>query len=200
MTVTRSNVTLAILAGGQGSRMGRPKAELTVSGQPILQYLMARLNWQGPTLLITAPDRRHPPGASLFTREIPDPIAGQGPLRGLITALTHCATQLLVLAGVDMPAISEAHCRWLIEQIESRPHVLGVLPSRIAEGTRQIEPFPSVYRTNAANVVAEHFESGNRSIYSLTHLPTFVVAETPSEWGTSVWTNVNTPQEFDAWL
>jgi molybdopterin-guanine dinucleotide biosynthesis protein A len=36
-------VTLAVLAGGAGSRMGKPKAELDVRGKPILEYLFVNL-------------------------------------------------------------------------------------------------------------------------------------------------------------
>ena len=37
-----TDVTLAILAGGAGSRMGMPKAELRIGGRPILEHLLDR--------------------------------------------------------------------------------------------------------------------------------------------------------------
>ena len=52
------DVTLAILAGGAGSRMGEPKANLSVRGRPILQYLFERFNWPGPTMLVTTLPRQ----------------------------------------------------------------------------------------------------------------------------------------------
>ncbi|MDB5911273.1 MAG: hypothetical protein JWP34_5390, partial [Massilia sp.] len=80
------DVTLAILAGGEGSRMGKAKGLLRVGpepGQPILGYLLNRLAWRGPTMLVTAPGRDHPPGWEQFDRELIDPEAGGGPLRGV---------------------------------------------------------------------------------------------------------------------
>src|SRR5438552_17571218 len=79
--------TRAILAGGEGSRMGKPKALLEINGRPILAYLLEQFAWPGPTLLVTAPGREKPPGHELFSREVVDPVAGEGPLRGILTAL-----------------------------------------------------------------------------------------------------------------
>ena len=42
-----SDVTLAILAGGAGSRMGMPKGQLILNGRPILEYLLDHLDWPG---------------------------------------------------------------------------------------------------------------------------------------------------------
>ena len=54
MTSSLSNVTLAILAGGEGSRMGKPKGHLEIAGKPILAYLLDQIGWPGPTMLVTA--------------------------------------------------------------------------------------------------------------------------------------------------
>src|SRR5688572_13975666 len=106
------HVTLAVLAGGAGSRMGRPKALLEVGGKPILEFLLDRLDWPGPTLLVTAPGRRRPPGAARFDREAVDEVADEGPLRGVYTALTHATTPALVVIAVDMPAVERADLEW----------------------------------------------------------------------------------------
>src|SRR5690242_5929498 len=119
--------TLAILAGGEGSRMGKPKALLHVRGQPILQYLLARFRWPGPTLLVTAPSRERPPACERFDREVVDPVPGQGPLRGVLTALDSIATETLVVATVDMPEVSPAQLQWLLEQLDQHPASLGVM-------------------------------------------------------------------------
>ena len=63
-----TQTTLAILAGGEGSRMGQPKAELRIGARPILSYLLDRFLWAGPTILVTAPGRKRPPGATGFDR------------------------------------------------------------------------------------------------------------------------------------
>ena len=104
------DATLAILAGGEGSRMGMPKAHLTIDGRPILDYLLDEIPWPGPTMLVTAPGREHPPGWKRFTHEVTDPAARQQPLRGVLTALENLATPLLLILTVDMPAIRRLQC------------------------------------------------------------------------------------------
>ena len=49
------DVTLAVLAGGKGERMGMAKDALEIDGRPILRHLLDRARWPGPTLLVTAP-------------------------------------------------------------------------------------------------------------------------------------------------
>ena len=40
-------------------------------------------------MLVTAPGFERPPGFERFGREVVDPIAGIGPLRGVLTAIEH---------------------------------------------------------------------------------------------------------------
>src|SRR2546430_17661938 len=88
MTTSRlHHPTLALLAGGAGTRMGKPKAWLEFNGKPILEHLLDRWRWPGETILITSPSRENPPGSLRFNREIIDAVPDQGPLRGMLTAL-----------------------------------------------------------------------------------------------------------------
>src|SRR5689334_18629668 len=130
--------TLAILAGGAGSRMGQPKANLRIGEKPILEYLLDRFQWTGPTLLVTAPGREHPPGYERFTAEAIDPVTEQGPLRGIHTALEHTTTSTVVITTIDMPALTPEHLQWLIDQFAKLPEAIALMP-RHGEG---IEPFP----------------------------------------------------------
>ncbi|MBC8107405.1 MAG: molybdenum cofactor guanylyltransferase [Anaerolineae bacterium] len=184
------DATLCILAGGEARRMGVAKADLLVRGQPILAYLLNRLQWRGSTMLITAPSRRSPAGCERFDREVVDPVDGQGPLRGVLTALENLATSLAVIATVDMPRIEARHLNWLIEQLDRAS--LGVMLRRESH----VEPFPSVYRAAASDVVRQRFTSGERSVAALAKFPEFVSIDAPVDWNDSVWTNLNTPDDF----
>src|SRR5205823_2114326 len=101
------DVTLAILAGGESSRMGRPKAHLQIDGKPILSWMLERMAWQGQTMLVVSPGHDNPPGHELFTSQFCDPAPHQGPLRGVLTALENSHTPLLVILTVDMPCIEK---------------------------------------------------------------------------------------------
>src|SRR5256885_5263746 len=109
-------VTLALLAGGKGSRMGGPKGSLEVRGEPILEYLLDRFAWRGETMLVTAPGIARPRGAERFDREVVDPVAGLGPLRGVLTALENATTEIVVVATVDMPGVGREQLLWVARE------------------------------------------------------------------------------------
>ena len=175
--------------------MGQPKAELRVHDKPILAYLLHRLAWTGPTMLVTAPSRRAPPGAELFDVEVVDPIDAQGPLCGVCTALANLRTAVAVVATVDMPRVEPRHLRWLIERLhEAESEAL-----MIRHGGR-IEPFPSVYRSRAIELVRSCYERGERSVRALAVQGSVAVCDAPEDWDESMWQNLNTPDDFAAFL
>jgi molybdopterin-guanine dinucleotide biosynthesis protein A len=152
-----SSATLAVLAGGYGSRMGVPKAELRIRGVPILEHLLAGWNWTGPTLLVTAPGREHPPGCGAFTEEAVDPVADLGPLRGILTALEHATTPTVAITAVDMAGVRAAQLTWLIEQFSEHVDILGLMLARDGRG----EPFPSIFRIAAAEVICSRIDAND---------------------------------------
>ena len=188
-----SDCTLAVLAGGRGSRMGRPKGMLTVAGRPILVHLLDRLAWPGPTLLVTAPGREHPAGWERFDAEALDPVADEGPLRGLLTALDASGTPRLAVVTVDMPGVTRGQLEWLAGKLPDAG--LGVMCDRSAGDQRQPEPFPLMVRAAAAEVVRERLARRRRSVHGLTAGAGFVVVAAPAEWPSSVWVNLNTPED-----
>jgi molybdopterin-guanine dinucleotide biosynthesis protein A len=195
-------VTLAILAGGEGSRMGTPKGLLRIgpdAGQPILTYLLHRITWRGPTLLVTAPGREHPPGWEGFDREATDPEAGGGPLRGVLTALEHARTALTVVLTVDMPEIGPEQLRCLLEILREDPQARGAMFRRGEASATQIEPFPSVYRPAAIEPIAARLQGGRRSVHGLLQDAGFISVDAPAHWPQSVWTNLNSPEDLRAY-
>src|SRR5205814_2693612 len=122
-----NDITLAVLAGGEGSRMGRPKALIEIARRPILHALMDQLDWPGPTALVTAPGREHPPGWQRFSREWVDPVAGIGPLRGVLTALENLSTPMLLVVTLDMPGIHRRHLRRLVEHLQGSSERVGMM-------------------------------------------------------------------------
>jgi molybdopterin-guanine dinucleotide biosynthesis protein A len=191
------DVTLAILAGGEGRRMGRPKAELRVGGKPILAYLLDRFCWEGPTILVTAPGRERPPGAERFGREVVDPTAGEGPLRGVITALDATQTAALVIVSCDMPMIERLQLAWLVERLAGGPATELVMTER-PHGV--LEPLPLSLHVSARSALVKHFRDGGRSLRSLASVDGARVVPTPPDWPESVWKNLNTPADVAAFL
>jgi molybdopterin-guanine dinucleotide biosynthesis protein A len=195
-TVDLQTCTLAILAGGRGSRMGFAKALLQIDNKPILHYLLDKIAWPGPTLLVTAPGREHPPGCELFDREAIDPIE-QGPLRGILTALQHCRTPYLIVITVDMPAVRRHHLMTALDILSRNENQSGLM-FKSPDG--EVQPFPFISRPSAREIVANHVDSGKLAVHSLTDLPGFAVEPAPMDWPVDVWTNLNRPEEYASYL
>jgi molybdopterin-guanine dinucleotide biosynthesis protein A len=204
-----SGVTLAVLAGGASTRMGTPKGHLRIGDEPILRYLLARFEWPGPTLLVTAPGREHPPGWEAFGREIVDPVSGLGPLRGVQTALEVAATEEILITTVDMPALGAEELRWLAAEFRARRRLRSQLAGLMTDrpcgpgapgGARQLEPFPAALDRQSAGVIGERLRQGLLSVRDLAAQPDFEVVPSPREWGERCWVNLNRPQDLEAFL
>src|SRR5688572_20212235 len=167
--------------------MGRAKVSLRVRGKAILEFLLDHLAWPGPTLLVTAPGRERPDGSQRFSSEVCDPVAGEGPLRGVHTALANAPGELLVVIGVDMPAVTREDLQWYARQLTTRPGALVVMGSR--EGT--VEPLPCALRRGAVDLVSAHLAAGRRSLHGLADDPRATVVDA-GELPARVWLNVNT--------
>lgn len=189
---TRQAVTLVVLAGGEGRRMGRAKAEMVLAGEPALARLLRRLAWAaGPTLLVTAPGRERPPGHELFDAEASDPDFGRGPLRGLLTAAEHAATDAAVVAAVDMPEVTTPALLWLARR--RRELDAALLMTRRDE----IEPLPMALHLLRMTPILRDRLAANDSLRGLADCDGGVVEAAPADWPAALWTNLNRPEDVE---
>lgn len=170
---------------------------MTLAGRPILQFLLERFAWPGPTLLITAPGQEHPPAWELFGSEVADPVGGEGPLRGVLTALESVQTPTLVIATVDMPAVERAHLDHLMDNLTDSDGLLGLFLRHPSTSEVRIEPFPSAFRVEALGAVRQLFAQGTRSVRALSGAEGFGLLDTPADWAGAVWTNLNSPRDLE---
>jgi len=193
--VDRTTITLAVLAGGAGARMGVPKGELRILGRPILEHLLHRLAWAGPTLLVTAPGRERPPGWEGFTREVADPVPGLGPLRGVLTALETAPPGAALVASVDMPEVGPEQLALLVRAAADRPEAGGIMLRRPGG----IEPFPCLLRTALRDEIRTRLDTGRASVVALAHDGLAHIVDAPTGWTGAVWTNLNRPADLAAY-
>ena len=178
--------------------MGTPKAWLELERLPILAWLLGRLRWPGPTMLVTAPSVIHPPGSKLFDQEVVDPVDGIGPLRGILTALNAMLTPRAAIITIDMPGVTPLVFEWLVESLARRPQCRGVM-CRVGSGaSERTEPFPSVFRADAAESIAARVASGRLSVQGLCEEPDFCALAAPEDWAANTWANLNTPADMAA--
>ncbi|WP_149361459.1 molybdenum cofactor guanylyltransferase [Lolliginicoccus suaedae] len=178
-----------ILAGGQSRRMGRDKATLAWGGATLAEHLVARLGPRcAPIIVVAAPGQLLSlPGA----RTVEDPIAHQGPLRGLATGLAAAHPAEWVFAcAVDMPGISTT----LIDHLAR--HISGAHDIVAAHDGVSAQPLAALYRTTLAPMMEAALADGQRSPRQF--LAGARTVEVPVPGLEPQLRNLNTPEEYHA--
>lgn len=91
-----------VLAGGEGRRMGRPKAGVRLGGVPLVDRAVALLAPLCPAgvVVVTRPGRPRPAGGAGL---LVDRAAGEGPLGALATGLAVVVADEVLVLGCDLP-------------------------------------------------------------------------------------------------
>lgn len=149
----------AILAGGQGRRLGGvKKGLLEVDGAPIVaRQLGALAPFVATPLLVVGGDAG--PYAALGARLIFDLHPGAGPLAGLEAALLASDAEALLVFGCDLPFIDAA----LIAALRDAPVAAAV----IARAGGRAQPLAARYARSILPRVQEHLLRGQRRLLTL---------------------------------
>lgn len=160
-----------VLAGGRSTRFGRDKLSERYRGIPLLHHAVLRLAAVcGDVVVVLAPGADAsglPPG----TRAAHDEIEGEGPLAGLHAGLIAAArSELALVAGGDMPDMSEALLREMLRVAEERGEEAVALRE-----AGVLHPLPCVLRCDRGMERAHTLlHAGRRSLGDL--LDSMVVA------------------------
>lgn len=143
------NFTIAILAGGKSSRMGKNKALLKIGELTLIEHVIQSTKTLSPREIIiitnTPDDYQH-----LGYRMIADTILGQGAIGGIITALHHSQTEATLIMACDMPFIQPALLQLMLEQYENND-TLAVIPT--------VDSYPQGVLALYSRDCLPHFES-----------------------------------------
>jgi molybdenum cofactor guanylyltransferase len=152
------DVTLAVVAGGQGRRLGGvAKGLLQVEGRTVLERLLDLAPLCAEVLLVAnAPE----PYARFGLRTVADVVPGKGAPGGVHTALVHARTEWVLAVACDMPFVTEAVVRVLLAA--RAPEVEAVC----FEVHGRLEPLLAVYRRELAAAWGESL-GGNPSLREL---------------------------------
>lgn len=95
-----------VLAGGQGTRLGRPKGDLTFEGTTLAQRAAAVL-WPscGSVLISVAQGAPNPAPDWPVVEDFPPP--GRGPLAGIAAAFAASSDADLIVLACDYPRVGE---------------------------------------------------------------------------------------------
>ncbi|ATB51473.1 molybdenum cofactor guanylyltransferase [Corallococcus macrosporus] len=131
-------VTLAILAGGQGRRLsGVPKGLLEVEGRAVLERLLTLApRFEDVLLVANVPG----PYARFGLRTVADVVPGKGAPGGVHAALVAARTPWVVAVACDMPFITMAALRVLLDAREDS------MDAVCFEVAGRLEPLLAAYR------------------------------------------------------
>jgi molybdenum cofactor guanylyltransferase len=152
-----SEVTLALLAGGQSLRFGGDKALAQLQGRPLLSYPLARLAGVGvETLIVT---NRPAAYAQFNQRLVGDLLPGCGVLGGLYTALHYAAGPWVLCLACDMPLVNRSLVEYMLTL---RAGVDAVLPRL----NGQAEPLHALWARTCLEPIRAALERGDRRVIS----------------------------------
>ncbi|MGE5654565.1 MAG: molybdenum cofactor guanylyltransferase [Bacillota bacterium] len=126
-------MAIIILAGGRGTRIGRPKATLSMAGETLLNRTVRQWHAVLPyeTIITVGPEE--------YGCQLPDTTPDLGPLGGLVTGLRASPDEVNLVTGCDQPFLSQRLPSLLTDR-------LGSYEVCLAEYEGYIQPFPGAYR------------------------------------------------------
>jgi molybdopterin-guanine dinucleotide biosynthesis protein A len=146
----------AVLTGGASSRMGTDKAFLEVDGETLAGVAHRALVAAGACEVMAIGgdlERLRPLGFTVH----PDSTPGEGPLGGILDALSAASSDIVVVLACDQPAIDAPLIRDLVramtEDDDAAVPVVDAVP----------QPLTAAYRKRALRALDEAFGAGERS-------------------------------------
>lgn len=154
-----TDFSLAIMAGGKSSRMGRDKSFVQVGGQTIIERVLQRTAnlGQAETILIT-----NQPGdyAHLGLPMVSDVIEDKGSLGGIYTAITHSQQEYTLVIACDMPFVSAPLLKYMLSFINEN-HQYDVIVPRV-DGYPQ--GLHAIYRKTCLEPIRERVEANQLKV------------------------------------
>ena len=132
-------LSAVVLAGGRGQRIGANKALLEIDGQPLVDWVLERLQRLSDDMILVA--REPAVFGHLPARLVSDIYPGQGPLVGLHAGLQAACHPAALAVACDMPFLDLRLLRYMI--------VVGKAHDAVVPLIRGLpEPLHAMYRVD----------------------------------------------------
>jgi len=144
--------SLLVLAGGRGSRMGRPKAWLEVGDTILMRHVAGRLasDFSEVIVAFAEPEQMEQP---VPYRIVFDRIAGAGPLAGLEAGLAAARHDVVFALACDMPYVEPSTARLAVA-------AAGTCDAAIPRNDGRAEPACGAYRKSALAAISTALQAG----------------------------------------
>jgi molybdopterin-guanine dinucleotide biosynthesis protein A len=182
---------VAVLAGGEGRRMGGVKALRPFRGTTLLGHAVRLARRWSDEVVVVVRDPAQAAGTDVPL--LRDRAGVEGPLAGLAAALEQAAAQgadLLMTLPCDMPALPEELLPRLVAGIRQAK-------AAMAEADGALEPACGLWRTAAAEALPPYLETGGRSLQGFARAAGLAVVAFGGHEAAG-FVNVNTPEALAA--
>lgn len=156
-----TDLSIAILCGGDSSRFGADKTRAEIDGVPLYERTWNKLRPKSDDIFLqVAPDDEYD------LKSYPDLYRDGGPLGAIYSALVHARHDWLFVSACDLPYLNPRIVDVLYSEVEEENEV--VIP-RWDNG--YLEPLTAMYHGRVKGQLEEILASGFRKItYFLNHL------------------------------
>ncbi len=188
-------LSIAILAGGKGSRMGSDKAFLKVNGLPFLRVIYDRISGLSDDIMIiigNKEDKEFKNSLPIQTRILKDSVYTMSPVGGLLTAAQSSRHQYFAVLAVDMPLINPKVIEMLYFKAQNHSAALPVLK----DGT--LEVLCAVYNKADLKEIKPNSVTSVKELVRKLPDPIFIDAEKfiDVDPGLDSFFNVNTKEDL----
>jgi molybdopterin-guanine dinucleotide biosynthesis protein MobB len=188
----RSDISLALLAGGQSTRMGEDKAFAAFDQGTLLEWMRDRTASLFPHVFVVTkePSRFHTLGLPV----VADAFSEGGSAVGVYTAVLAASTERVLCLACDMPFVT-ARLLW---ELAERSAGYDVFVPRHAG---YLQPLCAVYSKATLDAYRRFVEAGDRRIFDVyPQLNTGYLEMDDGSYGDPdvLFANINTPEELAA--
>lgn len=167
MTIPRQDITGAVLAGGQGRRMGGvDKGLMPYQGTTLAGHALGRLAPQVGALMVSA--NRNLVVYAAHGHPVVSDAKGTGPLgplAGLLAALRACATPWLVTVPCDCPGFPADLVARLAEAAHALPPPAAVAVAATPGDARHpVHPVFCLAHRSVRDGLAAYLDQGGRAV------------------------------------
>jgi molybdenum cofactor guanylyltransferase len=169
-----SAIVVAVLAGGEGSRIGGGKPLVRVGGRTMVERAYGRArSWASTSIVVV---RSSDQLGSCRIPWIADAAGIEGPLAGLATALEWSCRQgaeALLIIPCDMPFLPDDLAKRLLENA-------GDHRASVASSGGELHPVCSLWRNSAISQLPSYCASGRRSLKEFAQVVGFARVDWPT--------------------
>jgi molybdopterin-guanine dinucleotide biosynthesis protein A len=188
--IDKNNITAVILSGGRSSRMqGEDKGLILLNDKPLIGYVADVVNSKVVRLLISA--NRNIDAYQKYGEVISDELSDfQGPLAGIVKAMSVVSTPYLLVLPCDSPLVNEIVIDRLIQCMTDKDMDICVA----GDGVR-IHPTFALIKTSLKDNLLDFLDSGERKLGLWIEQNDFQKVDFSDQ--PKVFINLNNPQDFD---